>query len=213
MAAKDFFKELACNPEEVNSQLDTFEYIYEHVDFSSQIDINSRNYWNQHVLYEQLLMFLSHIPNYVDLNQSVNNCKGKLAYFLPKKAFKERVNKIFKSYSNKDIFDKLTILGQNKVVGQAGLVVDFFEITRIDDVKESEDYWVLWFHQSIIPYLCGPATLVILNVEGIIPFIPGELLSLEEMVEERKKAGLNIPHMMEILSREDKEIKEFRESV
>jgi hypothetical protein len=156
-------------------------------------------------------MFLSHIPNYVGLNQSINICKGKLAYFLPKKAFKERINKIFKSYSNKDIFDKLTILGQNKVVGQADLVVDLFEITKIPDMEESEDYWILWFHQSIIPYLCGPATLVILNVEGIIPFIPGELLSLEDMVEERKKAGLNIPHMMEVLS--SKEIKEFRESV
>lgn len=211
MNKKDFLKELVCNPEEVNRHLDAFEYIYEHVDFSSQIDIKDRNYWNQHVLYEQLLMFLSHVPNYVGLNQSVKICKGKLAYFLPKKAFKKRVNKIFKSYSNKDIFDKLTILGQNKVVGQAGLVADLFEITKIDDIEESEDYWILWFHQSIIPYLCGPAILVILNMEGIIPFIPGELLSLEEMVEERKKAGLNIPHMMEILS--SKEIKEFRESV
>ena len=211
MKTRDFFKELVCKPEEVNIHLDAFEYIYEHVDFSSQIDIKDRNYWNQHVLYEQLLMFLSHIPNYVGLNQSINICKGKLAYFLPKKAFKERINKIFKSYSNKDIFDKLTILGQNKVVGQADLVVDLFEITKIPDMEESEDYWILWFHQSIIPYLCGPATLVILNVEGIIPFIPGELLSLEDMVEERKKAGLNIPHMMEVLS--SKEIKEFRESV
>jgi hypothetical protein len=211
MKTRDFFKELVCNPEEVNIHLDAFEYIYEHVNFSSQIDIKDRNYWNQHVLYEQLLMFLSHIPNYVGLNQSINICKGKLAYFLPKKAFKERINKIFKSYSNKDIFDKLTILGQNKVVGQADLVVDLFEITKIPDMEESEDYWILWFHQSIIPYLCGLATLVILNVEGIIPFIPGELLSLEDMVEERKKAGLNIPHMMEVLS--SKEIKEFRESV
>lgn len=213
MKTNDLFKKnLVCDPEKIRQWFTVFKGIDKHMDFGMQIDTENRNYWNQYVLYDELLMFLTHLTsNYVGLNQSVERCKDKLAYFLPKKAFKERINTVIKSYKNKDILEKLSILGNNKVVGQSGVVVDLFEIMGIDDVKLSKDYWILWIHHSIIPYLCGPTALVILNFSGIIPFIPGELLSLEEMVEERKKAGLNIPHMMKVLS--SKEIMEFRESV
>ena len=128
-------------------------------------------------------------------------------FCLPKRAFREYVNQALSSYSDDEISytddeicRDLLILGKNKVATKRKVVVDFFTLV---EVETFEDYWCLLFHHSTAPYICSFPILGILALQRIIPSIDTDLLSLKEMRDERKKAGLNIPPMMNIVDSEN----------
>lgn len=184
------------DPEKVSSMIEQDPYLPQNVDFSLQVTCNNKNYRSQYVLYQLLLLFMTHLPmNYLGTKPSSKELKDMVVFLLPKKAFREFVNLKIKSYRNNDILKVLIKLGQNKVVTIPGKVVNLFKITVVDD-KNFDAYWCLSFDKTTIPYVCGPAISLMLVIQGIIPFTSTKLLTLSEMTEERKKAGLDIPPVM-----------------
>lgn len=73
-------------------------------------------------------------------------------------------------------------------------------------------YWGLFIDISSIPYLCPPYVLFALAITKAIPYIPGDRLELSEMVEERLKAGLNIPLMMYVINNSEFTVEEEESS-
>ena len=199
MNTKDILLEkLVSNPEEIKDFFFFFDTLYKHVHFGLQINIDNRNGLNQSILYDCLLMFLTHLPdNYTGMNQNLEEYKNKIGFFLPKKAFRQYVNESLKSYTLKKVEDKLSVLGKNKVATQHGVVVDLFTMFQFDGL---DDFWGLLFDVSTIPYVSTPAITLMLALTKVIPFIPTSTLELSEMVEERLKAGLEIPVMMYVMN-------------
>lgn len=189
---------LVLDPKKVKEEFDRSPGLEKNVDFGLQIDIDHRDGRSQSILYNCLLMFLTHLfLNYVPLDQSKEEVKDKFVFFLPKKAFREYVNQTLKSYRYRDIEKGLLALGQNMVATEPGTIVPLFTLTIF---KGFEDFWGIMIHQTTAPYICGPVMMIMLNMQQIIPFNPKEDLSLEQMIEERKKAGLNVPMMMNIIN-------------
>ncbi len=198
MRKSKLHERLVLDPKKVKEEFDRSPGLEKHVDFGLQIDIDHRNGRSQAILYDFLLMFLSHLYfNYVPLNQSKEELKDKFVFLLPKKAFREYVNQTLKSYRYSDIEKGLLALGRNMVVTEPGTIVPLFTPTIF---KGFEDFWGIIIHQTTAPYICGPVMMVMLNMQRIIPYIPTNTLSLEQMVEEREKAGLNVPMMMNIIN-------------
>lgn len=198
MRKSKLHERLVLDPKKVKEEFDRSPGLEKHVDFGLQIDIDHRNGRSQAILYDFLLMFLSHLYfNYVPLNQSKEELKDKFVFLLPKKAFREYVNQTLKSYRYSDIEKGLLALGRNMVVTEPGTIVPLFTPTIF---KDFEDFWGIIIHQTTAPYICGPVMMVMLNMQRIIPYIPTNTLSLEQMVEEREKAGLNVPMMMNIIN-------------
>jgi hypothetical protein len=194
MAKKDkLSEELVSNPEEVQENLDFMPGLQIDLDFQAQIYEPTRNGWKQMVIYESFLMFATHLPsNYLGVNKSFKEYKDKILFCLPKKAFKEYINKIYKSYTNGKIFEILLLLGKKKVVTLPGVIVELFEMVRIEDL---DDFWCILIHQTTVPYICAFVTPV-LAIEGLIPFVPQNSLSRKQMREEREKAGLYVSPML-----------------
>ena len=146
-------------------------------------------------------MFLTHLPsNYIGLKQYLKEGKNKFIFCLPKRAFREYVNQALSSYSDNEIRSELLILGKNKIATKRKVVVDFYTLV---EVETFEDYWCLLIHHTTAPYICSFPILGVLALQRIIPSIDTDLLSLKEMRDERKKAGLNIPPMMNIVDIEE----------
>lgn len=198
MRKSKLHERLVLDPKKVKEEFDRSPGLEKHVDFGLQIDIDHRNGRSQAILYDCLLMFLTHLfLNYVPLDQSKEEVKDKFVFLLPKKAFREYVNQILKSYRYSDVEKGLLALSQNKVVTEPGTIVPLFTLAIF---KGFEDFWGIMIHQTTAPYICGPVMMVMLNMQRIIPFIPSGTLSLDQMVEEREKAGLNVPMMMNIIN-------------
>ena len=201
MESRRLYDQLISDPEDIRQLFESSPELQKHMEFSFQLDFGGTNHWNLEIVYDSLLLFLTHLPsNYFGLNQSYKECKNKLMFCLPKKAFRKYVNKTLKSYRNSDIRKKLKVLGENKVVTKAGVVVNLFTVI---EEESFEDFWCLLIHQTTIPYLCSMTVLPILVLERMIPYFPTQLLSLKEMRDERKKAGLYIPPFMNIVDSED----------
>lgn len=194
MAKKDkLSKELVSDPVEVQENFEFMPGLHVHLDFQAQIYGPTRGEGSLWFLYELFLMFLTHLPtNYLGLKKSFKKGKDKVLFCLPKKAFKESVNKTFKSYTNRKIHEKLFFLGKKKVVTQPGIIVELFEMAKIEGL---DDYWCLLIHQTTVPYICAFVTPV-LAIEGLIPFVPQNSLSRKQMREEREKAGLYVSPML-----------------
>ena len=198
------FKELVCHPDEVQENLDFMPGLQLNLDFQAQIYEPSRNERSERVMYGALLMFITHLPtNYLGIKKSFKKNKDKVLFCLPKNAFRMYVNQTFKSYTDRKILEKLSILGKKKVVTQPGVIVELFEIVRIEDL---DDYWCLLIHMTTVPYICGYMAPV-LAIEGIIPFMMQGMLSRKQMKEEREKAGLYVSPMLKI------DIDEFLQNV
>ena len=171
------------------------------MNFSLQFDFSEQVQWSQIILYDSLLMFLTHLPsNYIGLKQYLKEGKNKFIFCLPKRAFREYVNQALSSYSDDEIRSELLILGKNKIATKRKVVVDFYTLV---EVETFEDYWCLLIHHTTAPYICSFPILGVLALQRIIPSIDTDLLSLKEMRDERKKAGLNIPPMMNIVDIEE----------
>ena len=199
MRKSKLHERLILDPKKVKEEFDRSPGLEKHVDFGLQIDTDHRNGRSQAILYDCLLMFITHLfLNYVPLDQSKEELKDKFVFLLPKKAFREYVNHTLKSYRYSDIEKGLLALSQNKVVTEPGTIVPLFTLAIF---KGFEDFWGIMIHQTTAPYICGPVMMVMLNMQRIIPFIPSDTLSLEQMIKERKKAGLGIPIMMDFISR------------
>lgn len=199
MRKSKLHERLILDPKKVKEEFDRSPGLEKHVDFGLQIDTDHRNGRSQAILYDCLLMFITHLfLNYVPLDQSKEELKDKFVFLLPKKAFREYVNHTLKSYRYSDIEKGLLALSQNKVVTEPGTIVPLFTLAIF---KGFEDFWGIMIHQTTAPYICGPVMMVMLNMQRIIPFIPSDTLSLEQMIKERKKAGLDIPIMMDFVSR------------
>lgn len=199
MRKSKLHERLILDPKKVKEEFDRSPGLEKHVDFGLQIDTDHRNGRSQAILYDCLLMFITHLfLNYVPLDQSKEELKDKFVFLLPKKAFREYVNHTLKSYRYSDIEKGLLSLSQNKVVTEPGTIVPLFTLAIF---KGFEDFWGIMIHQTTAPYICGPVMMVMLNMQRIIPFIPSDTLSLEQMIKERKKAGLDIPIMMDFVSR------------
>ena len=204
MERTSIYENLVHDSKKVKMYLDESPGLEKHMDFSLQFDFSEQNQWSQIVLYDSLLMFLTHLsPNYVGLKQYLKGGKGKFMFCLPKKAFREYVNQTLSSYSDNEISYSddeisryLLILGKNKVATKRKVVVDFFTLV---EVETFEDYWCLLFHHTTAPYICSFPILGVLALQRIIPSIDTDLLSLKEMRDERRKAGLDIPPMMNIV--------------
>ena len=199
MRKSKLHERLILDPKKVKEEFDRSPGLEKHVDFGLQIDTDHRNGRSQAILYDCLLMFITHLfLNYVPLDQSKEELKDKFVFLLPQKAFREYVNHTLKSYRYSDIEKGLLALNQNKVVTEPGTIVPLFTLAIF---KGFEDFWGIMIHQTTAPYICGPVMMVMLNMQRIIPFIPSDTLSLEQMIKERKKAGLGIPIMMDFISR------------
>lgn len=199
MRKNKLHERLVLDPKKVKEEFDRSPGLEKHVDFGLQIDTDHRNGRSQAILYDCLLMFITHLfLNYVPLDQSKEELKDKFVFLLPKKAFREYVNHTLKSYRYSDVEKGLLALSQNKVVTEPGTIVPLFTLAIF---KGFEDFWGIMIHQTTAPYICGPVMMVMLNMQRIIPFIPSDTLSLEQMIKERKKAGLGIPIMMDFISR------------
>lgn len=198
MDTKEIFKSLVSDPEEIREAFGKEQMLHKHVHFGLQINTEGRNGLNQSILYDCLLMFLTHLPyNYLGLNQESKDFKNKVGFFLPKKAFQEFVNESLKSYTLKKIEDKLSLLGKNKVATQRGVVVELFTMIQVEDL---DDFWGILIDVSTVPYICGSVMTLMLGISKAIPFIPTSTLELSEMIEERLKAGLKIPFMMHVMN-------------
>lgn len=199
MRKSKLHERLVLDPKKVKEEFDRSPGLEKHVDFGLQIDTDHRNGRSQAILYDCLLMFITHLfLNYVPLDQSKEELKDKFVFLLPQKAFREYVNHTLKSYRYSDVEKGLLALSQNKVVTEPGTIVPLFTLAIF---KGFEDFWGIMIHQTTAPYICGPVMMVMLNMQRIIPFIPSDTLSLEQMIKERKKAGLGIPIMMDFISR------------
>lgn len=199
MRKSKLHERLVLDPKKVKEEFDRSPGLEKHVDFGLQIDTDHRNGRSQAILYDCLLMFITHLfLNYIPLDQSKEELKDKFVFLLPKKAFREYVNHTLKSYRYSDVEKGLLALSQNKVVTEPGTIVPLFTLAIF---KGFEDFWGIMIHQTTAPYICGPVMMVMLNMQRIIPFIPSDTLSLEQMIKERKKAGLGIPIMMDFICR------------
>lgn len=195
---RSIFDQLVCDPEKVRRIIDLSPGFEKHRDFSLQIEFDGRNYENQEIIYNSLLIFLTHLTtNYVGLKQYYKQGKDKLMFCLPKKAFREHVNKYIKSYRNKDILKSLSSLGKKKVVTKPGVVVELFTVGAME---KFDDYWCLIIHQTTIPYLCSLPVSFVLVMERILPYLPLDLLSAKEIRDERAKAGLEISSILNIIA-------------
>jgi len=201
MERTSIYENLVHDPKEVKMYLDESPGLEKHMDFSLQFDFSEQNQWSQIVLYDSLLMFLTHLySNYVGLKQYIKEGKGKFMFCLPKRAFREYVNQALNNYSDDEIRSELIIIGKNKVATKRKVVVDFFTLV---EVETFENYWCLLIHHTTAPYICSFTILGVLAIQRIIPSIDTDLLSLKEMKEERMKAGLDIPPMMNIVDIEE----------
>ena len=197
MERTSIYENLVHDPKEVKKYLDESPGLEKHMNFSLQFDFSEQVQWSQIILYDSLLMFLTHLPsNYIGLKQYLKEGKNKFIFCLPKRAFREYVNQALSSYSDDEIRSELLILGKNKIATKRKVVVDFYTLV---EVETFEDYWCLLIHHTTAPYICSFPILGVLALQRIIPSIDTDLLSLKEMRDERKKAGLNIPPMMNIV--------------
>ena len=195
------FDNLVHDPKEIEKYFDNSPGLEKHMNFSLQFDFSEQVQWSQIILYDSLLMFLTHLPsNYIGLKQYLKEGKNKFIFCLPKRAFREYVNQALSSYSDDEIRSELLILGKNKIATKRKVVVDFYTLV---EVETFEDYWCLLIHHTTAPYICSFPILGVLALQRIIPSIDTDLLSLKEMRDERKKAGLNIPPMMNIVDIEE----------
>ena len=195
------YDNLVHDPKEIEKYFDNSPGLEKHMNFSLQFDFSEQDQWSQIVLYDSLLMFLTHLsPNYIGLKQYLKEGKNKFIFCLPKRAFREYVNQALSSYSDDEIRSELLILGKNKIATKRKVVVDFYTLV---EVETFEDYWCLLIHHTTAPYICSFPILGVLALQRIIPSIDTDLLSLKEMRDERKKAGLNIPPMMNIVDIEE----------
>ena len=201
MERTSIYENLVHDPKEVKKYLDESPGLEKHMNFSLQFDFSEQVQWSQIILYDSLLMFLTHLPsNYIGLKQYLKEGKNKFIFCLPKRAFREYVNQALSSYSDDEIRSELLILGKNKIATKRKVVVDFYTLV---EVETFEDYWCLLIHHTTAPYICSFPILGVLALQRIIPSIDTDLLSLKEMRDERKKAGLNIPPMMNIVDIEE----------
>ena len=195
------YDNLVHDPKEIEKYFDNSPGLEKHMNFSLQFDFSEQVQWSQIILYDSLLMFLTHLPsNYIGLKQYLKEGKNKFIFCLPKRAFREYVNQASSSYSDDEIRSELLILGKNKIATKRKVVVDFYTLV---EVETFEDYWCLLIHHTTAPYICSFPILGVLALQRIIPSIDTDLLSLKEMRDERKKAGLNIPPMMNIVDIEE----------
>lgn len=195
------YDNLVHDPKEIEKYFDNSPGLEKHMNFSLQFDFSEQVQWSQIILYDSLLMFLTHLPfNYIGLKQYLKEGKNKFIFCLPKRAFREYVNQALSSYSDDEIRSELLILGKNKIATKRKVVVDFYTLV---EVETFEDYWCLLIHHTTAPYICSFPILGVLALQRIIPSIDTDLLSLKEMRDERKKAGLNIPPMMNIVDIEE----------
>lgn len=199
METKDLLERLVSDTEEIKELFGPDPQLKKHIHFGLQINIDDRNGRNQDILYNDLLLFLTKIPyNYIGLNQDLKKCKGKVGFLLPKKAFRKYINESLKTYTYKKIEEKLSLLGQNKVVTQRGVIVELFTMFQVEGF---EDFWGISIDISAVPYICTPEITLLLAISKAIPFIPStQNLELSEIVEEREKAGLYIPVMMHVMN-------------
>jgi hypothetical protein len=200
MVPKELLERLVSDPEEIKELFGPDPQLKKHLHFGLQINIDDRNGRNQDILYNDLLLFLTKLPyNYIGLNQDLKECKDKVGFLLPKKAFRQYINESLKTYSYKKIEEKLSLLGKNKVVTQHDVVVNLFTIFQVEGF---EDFWCISIDITTVPYICTPEITFMLAVTQAIPFVPSSSLHLElsEMVEEREKAGLYIPVMMHVIN-------------
>ena len=195
------YDNLVHDPKEIEKYFDNSPGLEKNMNFSLQFDFSEQVQWSQIILYDSLLMFLTHLPsNYIGLKQYLKEGKNKFIFCLPKRAFREYVNQALSSYSDDEIRSELLILGKNKIATKRKVVVDFYTLV---EVETFEDYWCLLIHHTTAPYICSFPILGVLALQRIIPSIDTDLLSLKEMRDERKKAGLNIPPMMNIVDIEE----------
>ena len=195
------YDNLVHDPKEIEKYFDNSPGLEKHMNFSLQFDFSEQVQWSPIILYDSLLMFLTHLPsNYIGLKQYLKEGKNKFIFCLPKRAFREYVNQALSSYSDDEIRSELLILGKNKIATKRKVVVDFYTLV---EVETFEDYWCLLIHHTTAPYICSFPILGVLALQRIIPSIDTDLLSLKEMRDERKKAGLNIPPMMNIVDIEE----------
>lgn len=195
------YDNLVHDPKEIEKYFDNSPGLEKHMNFSLQFDFSEQVQWSQIILYDSLLMFLTHLPsNYIGLKQYLKEGKNKFIFCLPKRAFREYVNQALSSYSDDEIRSELLILGKNKIATKRKVVVDFYTLVEVETL---EDYWCLLIHHTTAPYICSFPILGFLALQRIIPSIDTDLLSLKEMRDERKKAGLNIPPMMNIVDIEE----------
>lgn len=195
------YDNLVHDPKEIEKYFDNSPGLEKHMNFSLQFDFSEQVQWSQIILYDSLLMFLTHLPsNYIGLKQYLKEGKNKFIFCLPKRAFREYVNQALSSYSDDEIRSELLILGKNKIATKRKVVVDFYTLV---EVETFEDYWCLLIHHTTASYICSFPILGVLALQRIIPSIDTDLLSLKEMRDERKKAGLNIPPMMNIVDIEE----------
>lgn len=195
------YDNLVHDPKEIEKYFDNSPGLEKYMNFSLQFDFSEQVQWSQIILYDSLLMFLTHLPsNYIGLKQYLKEGKNKFIFCLPKRAFREYVNQALSSYSDDEIRSELLILGKNKIATKRKVVVDFYTLV---EVETFEDYWCLLIHHTTAPYICSFPILGVLALQRIIPSIDTDLLSLKEMRDERKKAGLNIPPMMNIVDIEE----------
>ena len=199
MVPKELLERLVSDPEEIKELFGPDPQLKKHLHFGLQINIDDRNGRNQDILYNDLLLFLTKLPyNYIGLNQDLKECKDKVGFLLPKKAFRQYINESLKTYSYKKIEEKLSLLGQNKVVTKRNVIVELFTMFQIEGL---ENFWGISIDISTVPYICTPEVTLMLAVIKAIPFIPSsQNLELSDIVEEREKAGLYIPFMMNVMN-------------
>ena len=113
MVPKELLERLVSDPEEIKELFGPDPQLKKHLHFGLQINIDDRNGRNQDILYNDLLLFLTKLPyNYIGLNQDLKECKDKVGFLLPKKAFRQYINESLKTYSYKKIEEKLSLLGK-----------------------------------------------------------------------------------------------------
>ena len=79
MESRRIYDQLISDPEEIRQLFESSPELQKHMEFSFQLDFGGRNHWNLEVVYDSLLLFLTHLPsNYFGLNQSHKECKNKL---------------------------------------------------------------------------------------------------------------------------------------
>ena len=77
MESRRIYDQLISDPEEIRQLFESSPELQKHMEFSFQLDFGGRNHWNLEVVYDSLLLFLTHLPsNYFGLNQSHKECKN-----------------------------------------------------------------------------------------------------------------------------------------